>query len=599
MTKRKKIIIWTIVAVLIVGGIVIASLNGKPKVEYNTATALMGDLTQTVSETGTIKPEKELDLNFAAAGRIAVVNVKIGDTVTGGTVLAELDKSDLLIKLKEAQARLSIARAQLSKLVSGASTEDKAVAQANYESALKDLETTDVKTQEAVNQAEKDSQNINNSSSKAVSQARTTLDNAKKTYQKAIDNKQNSLITSLQNKLPVASTGLDAINRYLLDVDISGSFSKKNSSYLALTNTTYNSAKNLLNLAQSDVPTAANTEVSYQRAISALNESLRALTYCFSALESSIDSPNFTQTEIDAAKATISAQQTAVSAAITTLEANKQAWDDAVIAYETSVNAASAALDEAITKTANALTNALSNREQLMSAAQSRLSVAKAQLNKTLAKARVEDVMLEQGQVRQAEANVDLINNQISNNRIIAPNDGVITKIAYQAGEQAVPGQAVIGMIANNNFSIEIDVSETDIAKVKIGNKASVYLDAFGEDVEFEALVNFVEPAETIIQGVTYYKVKISFTPSGEREIKSGMTATAKIITDSRQNIVMIPARAVIEQANIKIVKTLKDQVVKENQVQLGMSGDNGLVEVISGIASGEEVITSTKSTTK
>lgn len=599
MTKRKKIIIWTIVAVLIVGGIVIASLNGKPKVEYNTATALMGDLTQTVSETGTIKPEKELDLNFAAAGRIAVVNVKIGDTVTGGTVLAELDKSDLLIKLKEAQARLSIARAQLSKLVSGASTEDKAVAQANYESALKDLETTNVKTQEAVNQAEKDSQNINNSSSKAVSQARTTLDNAKKTYQKAIDNKQNSLITSLQNKLPVASTGLDAINRYLLDVDISGSFSKKNSSYLALTNTTYNSAKNLLNLAQSDVPTAANTEVSYQRAISALNESLRALTYCFSALESSIDSPNFTQTEIDAAKATISAQQTAVSAAITTLEANKQAWDDAVIAYETSVNAASAALDEAITKTANALTNALSNREQLMSAAQSRLSVAKAQLNKTLAKARVEDVMLEQGQVRQAEANVDLINNQISNNRIIAPNDGVITKIAYQAGEQAVPGQAVIGMIANNNFSIEIDVSETDIAKVKIGNKASVYLDAFGEDVEFEALVNFVEPAETIIQGVTYYKVKISFTPSGEREIKSGMTATAKIITDSRQNIVMIPARAVIEQANIKIVKTLKDQVVKENQVQLGMSGDNGLVEVISGIASGEEVITSTKSTTK
>lgn len=599
MTKRKKIIIWTIVAVLIVGGIVIASLNGKPKVEYNTATALMGDLTQTVSETGTIKPEKELDLNFAAAGRIAVVNVKIGDTVTGGTVLAELDKSDLLIKLKEAQARLSIARAQLSKLVSGASTEDKAVAQANYESALKDLETTDVKTQEAVNQAEKDSQNINNSSSKAVSQARTTLDNAKKTYQKAIDNKQNSLITSLQNKLPVASTGLDAINRYLLDVDISGSFSKKNSSYLALTNTTYNSAKNLLNLAQSDAPTAANTEVSYQRAISALNESLRALTYCFSALESSIDSPNFTQTEIDAAKATISAQQTAVSAAITTLEANKQAWDDAVIAYETNVNAASAALDEAITKTANALTNALSNREQLMSAAQSRLSVAKAQLNKTLAKARVEDVMLEQGQVRQAEANVDLINNQISNNRIIAPNDGVITKIAYQAGEQAVPGQAVIGMIANNNFSIEIDVSETDIAKVKIGNKASVYLDAFGEDVEFEALVNFVEPAETIIQGVTYYKVKISFTPSGEREIKSGMTATAKIITDSRQNIVMIPARAVIEQANIKIVKTLKDQVVKENQVQLGMSGDNGLVEVISGIASGEEVITSTKSTTK
>ena len=606
MTTKRKLIYAGVGAALLIAFFIFKG-NQKPKLEYNTAAAVQADLEQTVSETGTIKPDKELELNFAASGKIALINVKVGDKVSSSAILAELVKSDLAIRLKEASASLSVSRARLSKLLSGASAEDKAVAQANYDAAVKDLASTDLKTKEAVAQAEKDNQDLSSGQtggSQSVSQAQTNLANAKKTYQKAIDNKRSSLVTALQTKLPTASTGADAVNRYLNDISIASSFSKKNSSYLSLTTDSYNSSKNSIKLAQTALTSLSasddnNLDANYNNVIKALNDTATALNYCFAALESSIISSEFPQSSIDTAKSVISAQQSAVTTAINSLESAHQALNDAELAYESNVNAASAALSEAMTKTANALTNARSSREQLMSASQARLAVAEAQLKKTLAPARVEDIMLEQAQVRQAEASVDLISNQISNNQIIAPSEGIITKIANQIGEQTTPAQPVIFMIADNNFSIDIDVSETDISKLKVGNQASIYLDAFGEDVKFDGLVNFIEPAETVIQGVTYYKVKISFTPDAGREIKSGMTATAKISTDRRSNVVIIPERAVIDQDNFKIVKTLDGDIVTEHRVTLGMSGDNGLVEVLSGIKSGDQVITSTKTTSK
>jgi len=624
---KKKAIYIIIGLIILISAFFIYRSNSQEKIDYTTVTAISGNLIQTVSETGTIKPEKELELTFSSAGKLAYINVKVGDKVSSSQPLAELDKSDLSIKLKETEANLSMARAQLDKLLSGASTEDRALAEANYneakasyDSAVKDLQETDTRTQQAVDQAQIDNQNIINNTSdtlstsrQAVKQAQTALDNIKKTYQKAVDNKNDALLTTMQNKLPIATAGLDAVNRYADDPDIDSNFSKKNSSYETLTNDSYNSAKSLVSKAQAlvesaDIVNNDNQKIIYSAVIKAMNESFKTLNYCFSALEASITSQTFSQNSLDTAKATINNNQTAVSAAITALQTSKQALDETILAYDTNVAAAEhsltqaqAALDEATTRSSNSLTNAISSRNQLMSAAQSKVNIstmslnaAQAQLNKTLAQARIEDVMLQRAQIKQAEASVDLIKNQINNNRILAPNDGVITKVNYQSGEQTTPSQAVISMIADNNYSIEIDVSETDIAKVKIGNTASIYLDAYGEDTKFDGLVSFIEPAETVIQGVTYYKVKISFTPNS-MEIKPGMTATAKIITDNKTNTVIIPQRAVIDKDGQKIVKVLSGGTAVEKTVKLGMNGDNGLVEILEGINANDLVITSTK----
>lgn len=625
MKKKKLIIIGAVVLLIVIA--VMWFMSSREEVEYVTAQASKGMLLQTVTETGTIKPAKELSLNFSGSGRIDQILVSVGTKVVSGDVLAVLDRSDLDIRLKEAEASVLMARAQLDKLLAGASAEDRAVTEANYNeaqsaynNAVKEQEEVRASAAQAVAQAQTDYDNLINNqpgqlstARQSVSQAQTALENTKKTYQNSIDNRVDALATTIQSKLAVATAGIDAVNRIISDDSIESLLSRKNSSYISLTKSSYELAKQSIATAdkaqlQGDLSVAEVT-ADYKLAIQAVNDSFKSLNYCFSALDNSITSGAMSQSSLDAFKTNINSHISSVSLAISTLQSAKQAMDESVLAYDTSVSAsernldqARAVLDESITRTANAVANAKTAQSQQLISAASRvemasksLSAAEAQMNKVNAGARIEDVSLQRAQVKQAEASLDLIRNQLSNNRIIAPGDGVITKVDFHVGEQAVPGQAVIAMIAENNYEIEIDVSETDIPKIQVANAVSITLDAYGEDVVLEGSVGFIEPAETVIQGVTYYKVKINFTPTEDVVLKPGLTATAKIVTNKKDNVISIPQRAVTEKDNKKFVKVMEYGQPVEKVVILGMTGDGGLVEVIDGLNGGEAVITSTK----
>lgn len=96
--KKAKKWLWIFLVIIIVGALVwwwLSSRNQEPA--YSTVVAESGPLVQTVSETGTLKPVKEVSLNFLSAGRIKAINTKVGDKVSAGTVLAMLDDSSLQI----------------------------------------------------------------------------------------------------------------------------------------------------------------------------------------------------------------------------------------------------------------------------------------------------------------------------------------------------------------------------------------------------------------------------------------------------------------------------------------------------------------------
>ncbi|MBU4257384.1 HlyD family efflux transporter periplasmic adaptor subunit, partial [Patescibacteria group bacterium] len=69
----------------------------------------------------------------------------------------------------------------------------------------------------------------------------------------------------------------------------------------------------------------------------------------------------------------------------------------------------------------------------------------------------------------------------MDNSVIKAPISGTITKVEYEAGEQASAAKPAVYMLGENNYEIEVDVSEADIAKIKINDPAAITLDAFGE----------------------------------------------------------------------------------------------------------------------
>ncbi|MEA3464178.1 MAG: HlyD family efflux transporter periplasmic adaptor subunit, partial [Patescibacteria group bacterium] len=179
----------------------------------------------------------------------------------------------------------------------------------------------------------------------------------------------------------------------------------------------------------------------------------------------------------------------------------------------------------------------------------------------------------------------------------------------YEIGEQTKATQPVISMLAEDNYEIEVLISETDIAKIKINDEAKITLDAFGENIKFSGKVFFIEPAETVIQDVIYYKVLVEFAndanpPAGPaaREqrgwrtpsnIKSGMTANVIITTAEKKNVLIMLSRAVIERnGGDKIVRVLVGDAVKEVPVQIGLRGDEGMVEVLGGVKEGDEVVT-------
>lgn len=639
--KKTKKWLWIALVLMIISALVwwwLSKRNQSPV--YSTVTVTAGPLTQTVSETGTLNPVKEVSLNFLSAGRIKSVAVKVGDKVSSGTILASLDDNALQSRKLEAEAGLEIAQASLSKTLAGASSQTVAVsrssvnqAQVSVDSAQIDLDKTKQSVAENIRQAEKaladlesDSNSTLTPAEQAVAAAETSLDNAQKTSKKNVDNARNSALLALSDKILSAKIALDNINTILEDDDAKQVLSVKNSSLLTSTRDARLNSLNLSAPAEQAVATAKalNTESAINNAGTAvlllLSQTDKTLDYAYAMLEATITSVNFSQTKLDSYKSLVSGQSAQINSASTNIENVMQAFHNALLNQDTSVatakenlNQAQASLSNAILAARNNLNSLRLSGDQQIAATQSRLDSAKqnlalaqAQLNNTIAPARSQDLALAQAQVSQAQASLAGIEQQINDTVLTAPLDGVVTAVNYEAGEQFGPGaKDMVTILVNNSFDVEVDIAESNISKVKVGDLADITFDAFPDDFVLKGKVSFIDPAQTLVQDVVYYKVKIDFLDLGATmnqvesrglALKAGMTANIIITTNRRNQALQVPARALIEQNNQKIVRILVNGVMQEQPVETGLRGDEGMVEIISGLKEGDTVITFVKS---
>jgi len=175
-----------------------------------------------------------------------------------------------------------------------------------------------------------------------------------------------------------------------------------------------------------------------------------------------------------------------------------------------------------------------------------------------------------------------------------SPINGVVAKIKIKIGEVAIAGgDTVISLISPTKFKVEADISEVNIGKVKIGNSAEITLDAFPEKI-WPGQVTEMEPAETIIEGVVYYKTTITFSEIDER-VKSGMSSDIDIATNKKENVLYVPYRAIIYRDGKKIIRIMQDEKIKELEVKTGIKDTKGNIEILEGLKEGEKVITFTK----
>ena len=200
--------------------------------------------------------------------------------------------------------------------------------------------------------------------------------------------------------------------------------------------------------------------------------------------------------------------------------------------------------------------------------------------------------------VEAARADYDIALANLEKSSLKAPVSGTITEINYDTGEvlgSSSVGATSFGKMISKDFVLEALISESDISKVSLGQIAELSFDALSFDETIEAEIIEVEPAATVIQDVVYYRTKLKINKNDPR-LKEGMSADVDILVDEAKGVLAVSQSSVDYEKAKTFVRVIDENGnIERRQVQAGLEGDSGMVEIKSGLQEGETVVISEK----
>ncbi|HET7874640.1 MAG TPA: efflux RND transporter periplasmic adaptor subunit [Methylomirabilota bacterium] len=205
------------------------------------------------------------------------------------------------------------------------------------------------------------------------------------------------------------------------------------------------------------------------------------------------------------------------------------------------------------------------------------------------ARARIMSLVAREEQMRQriehARAQLQVSQVALADTRITAPMTGVVVERRGEPGNLAMPGQLLLVLDDNRSYRLEAVVAESAMAQVRLGQTASVTLDALGRTVEGR-VVEVIPAADPGSRTVT---VKVEL-PAG-LSLRSGLFGRARFPAGERQAL-MVPAAALVERGQLTSLFVVDGQsVARLRLVTAGMRRDDH-VEILSGLSPGERIVT-------
>ena len=172
---------------------------------------------------------------------------------------------------------------------------------------------------------------------------------------------------------------------------------------------------------------------------------------------------------------------------------------------------------------------ALSRAKAQVEAAQARVAQAQAQLELLEAGPRLEDVALTQARVAEAEAALEATESALAKAQLVSPFAGTVTALEVSPGETVLPGQVVLALANLHRLRVETtDLSERDVDRVAAGQRATVYVEALGLDIE--GRVVRIASQATMVGGDVVYQVVIELDEQPS-DLRWGMSVEAEITT--------------------------------------------------------------------
>lgn len=214
------------------------------------------------------------------------------------------------------------------------------------------------------------------------------------------------------------------------------------------------------------------------------------------------------------------------------------------------------------------------------------------------------DLQSSQLSVQQRENALQDARDALADYYIRAPISGTIATFSAKLHDTA--GSSSLGTIISPTQVANIGLNEVDVAKITVGDKVTMTFDAL-PDITAVGHVSAVDSVGTVSQGVVTYNVQISFD-SKEAGVKPGMSVSASIVTDVKQDALVVPGAAVKTQGAQKYVQTFTpalvaasstasasagiptDRTPTRTNVETGLSNDTE-TEIISGLTEGTQVV--------
>ncbi len=559
-----------------------------------------GTLVTSVSGSGQVSSLNQVDVKARASGDITNVRVKDGQVVKAGAILAEINAADAYKAVRDAEANVRNAELSLEKIKTPASEYSLIQAQNDLENARTNVEKLVV------------SQPIDYQ--KALETKRRAEDGIEKGYADAFSGISNtfldlpSLMADLYNIIfsndigksePSIGSALtnDAALANTLDVNVD-----EQSKIVRLIDeikNTYNASKIEYN-SNFDQFKNANRSSNANTIDGLLVQTIATTKNAANAVKKENDILTFWVDNRTIHKQTIFAK---------------------VTAYQTLLNSYTAKLNSDLSNLLAIQSNLKDNKQTVLNAVRDietmdrnnplDLAAAKAVVRaKEASLANIQngaeplDIKAQELALLQRKNALLDAREKLADYFVRAPFDGVVAKIVAKKGD-SFSQNGVVATLVTPQQTAQISLNEVDVAKIKIGEKATLTFDAI-EGLSLTGVVAEIDTIGTVSQGVVTYSVKIVFDTQDDR-VKSGMSVSAAIITNVVQDTLLAPSSAIKSQGSTQYVEMFDQPLPmstgaqgspsavppRQQIVEIGLSNDT-MTEIRAGLKENDEIVVRT-----
>jgi HlyD family secretion protein len=636
--RRCPIIIKYSAALLLLGVVLVAWIGRRTGVE--TVRPQYRVVVESVAATGQVRGNVESNIGAETGGRIAQLLVREGDHVKRGQVLARLDEAVLQAQAQQAADAVSTAQEQLSQVsrpplsseierMRADTRQAVEVATARLAAARQRLaELRSGPTLEERQQAEGQLSRANAN----LAQARTELQRQQRLFDggKAQRGELDRAATADRVAHEANEAALTQLRQARLDVERQQELFRTSANAeleraqtaLRVAQKTLERAKTELALARQDVDRqrklfdgGATPRAQLDRAQAAFEVAAATVEQASAQAEQArieqerqeklFNQGAVPRAELERAQTSVRVAERSVQQTQAQLEGaheelarqrqmfatnNRAALDNARNAYR-------AAQGEAVTAAARLRQVQIGTRAENIAQAEAEMAAAgstlsgvqrsgSAQLQTLLAQPRPEDIAVARARLAEARQTLEVARRRLNEVIVVAPFSGVVTQVLTEVGGISGPNAGIVRLVRIGVPELRIDVDETNLGRLKPGQKAVVTSDAFPH-ARFAARVREIGAQVDAERGT----VEVRLDPiSPPHWLRAGLTVSVNIIVNPGSRRLTLPLTAVSTIGSHSRVLVLRDGKAKELSIKVGDPGPDG-VPVLSGLTDKDLVI--------